>query len=176
MSDKKIIDLLLKLKELAERGEGGEKKNAERMLQLLMQKNGITWDDLQSEEKTEHKIYLNDDQVQFFYQVAASVLGDVDIYVIKGDRSKAKPRFITCTSAEFIEIESKFEFYWAKLQEDIKTFTSAFVYKNRLYKKPTESDNDREITDEERARLFKVSVMMQGLDRHQFHKQLNPSK
>ena len=40
------LDLLLKLKALAERGTGGEKENAEKSLQRLMKKYGFTDADL----------------------------------------------------------------------------------------------------------------------------------
>ncbi|MBQ3317950.1 MAG: hypothetical protein IJG69_08445 [Spirochaetales bacterium] len=42
-------ELLMKLKALAERGESGERENAERMLASLMDKYGITEEQLDAE-------------------------------------------------------------------------------------------------------------------------------
>lgn len=46
-------DLLRKLKALAEKGVGGEKINAQKKLEALMQKNGITEDELDEETAIE---------------------------------------------------------------------------------------------------------------------------
>jgi hypothetical protein len=177
MNDK-IIDLLKKLKELADRGVDGEKQTAERMLQQMMKKHGITWEELNGDERTDHEFFASKDQKQFLHQVAASVLGRITVQRLVKDRKYKKSIFIKCTDAEFIEINAKFNFYWQAYQRDLDTFYHAFIQKNRLFKKPEESDYDNqpEITPKERARLMKLSLMMEGLDRHQFHKQLKPAE
>lgn len=43
----KYIELAKKLKELADRGTGGEKVNAEQQLTRLMEKHGITLEDIE---------------------------------------------------------------------------------------------------------------------------------
>lgn len=49
--DEKTIQRIKKLQALAERGVGGEKDTAEKMLQKMLKKNGIrSLDELQSEE------------------------------------------------------------------------------------------------------------------------------
>ncbi len=49
--DEKTIQRIKKLQALAERGVGGEKDTAERMLQKMLKRNGIkSLDELQSEE------------------------------------------------------------------------------------------------------------------------------
>ena len=50
----RLIDKLMKTKALAERGVGGERENAERILTAMLQKYGISLDDLESEEETTH--------------------------------------------------------------------------------------------------------------------------
>lgn len=50
----KIIELAKKLKALADRGEGGEKVNAENKLQQLIKKYGITTEEIEGEQQHDY--------------------------------------------------------------------------------------------------------------------------
>lgn len=58
----------------------------------------------------------------------------------------------------------------------MKIFYKAFIQKNHLYSKSTgeneDVDNDKDLTPEEMAELFRMAQIMGGLDRHSFHKRL----
>ena len=111
--DEKTIQRIKKLQTLAERGVGGEKDTAEKMLQKMLEKSGIrSLDELQSEEyeytlfsyngKHERKLL-----VQCIYKVMTAA-GDRRYYRSKGKRQKLG---IYCTKAQKLEIEMEFMFY-----------------------------------------------------------------
>lgn len=175
MAENKIINLLKKLSELAKRGVGGEQENAERMLHDLCKKHGISLDDIEGEKVSEYEFHVPKEQSKFFCQVVSSVLGnDIDVMYATVDRKKVVQRkYVKCSDAEYVEIQAKWEFYWKKYNDDLEIFYAAFVQKNKLYiKKLDDDDDDTEPTLEERQRLFRMRQMMDGLDRHSFHKQI----
>lgn len=174
----KIIELLKKLKALAEGGVGGEKNNAEKMLTSMMKKHGITMDMLQDNIRRRKIFKITKIQRKVFMQVASSVLGKRTSFW-HNPKSKAvnKEYEIEVTEIEFLEIKAKFDFYWKAYEEELSIFTSAFIHKNKLFPKPSDEDEDeeeeRELSREEKQRILKISQMMQGMESRSFLKQLN---
>lgn len=167
-----IIELGKKLAELAKQGHGGEKTNAETMLRKLMEKHNITIEDIEGDEKKIRWFKPTKSQKQFFLQVVSSVLGKgVPKY---GNRVVKSEIGMYLTDAEYIEIKSKFEFYWKRYLEDVEILYEAFVQKNRLYSKSTDNEPkpETELTADELKRLKKVIGTMDALDTHSFHKQI----
>ena len=71
---------------------------------------------------------------------------------------------VTCTPAQYIEIEADFEFYKAAWEEELAIFYSAFISKNDIFPPPelaSPSDDD----EIDLVRLEKVRAMMSGIDR-----------
>jgi hypothetical protein len=166
----KILDLAKKLYALSERGIGGEKENAANMLNNLMEKHSISLDDIIGEIKKKHFFIVKLEQRKFFFQVVASVIGNIESYFeLEGKKTKLG---LMLTDADFIEISAKFEFYWKSYEKDMKIFYSAFIQKNSLYRKKDESKEPIEdyIPTEEDFRMFE---MMKGIDKHIFQKRLN---
>lgn len=170
MGDNKILALAKKLHELAKRGIDGEKQNALDMLEKMMQKHGITWDMLDVNNRKEREFKIHKDQHKFLVQIIHSVAGSVDIYGFASDKKRTTKRVVVdITDMEFIEVTAKFEFYWAKYKEDMELFYSAFIQKNKLFRKQTEEDEEKDLpplTAEEKAKLYRMRQMMDGLDRH----------
>lgn len=172
----KILTLARKLKALAEKGVDGEKTTAIKTLEAFMAKHEIKPEDLDDDIRKRRQFKVTNNQYKFFKQIIASVCGSN--YIIKYDPRKKysvyKPYWVDLTDVEFVEISAKFEFYWKAWEKDLELFYSAYIQKNKLYRKPSEDDDreEKELTPEERARLYKIMNMMEGLDRHQFHKQL----
>lgn len=111
--DEKTMQRMRKLQALAERGVGVEKNAAEKMLQKMMEKNGIrSLDELQS-EKYEYVLFPYNGKYekkllkQCIYNVLTAT-GDRTYYRIKGKRQKLG---IYCTEAQKIEIQMKFDLY-----------------------------------------------------------------
>lgn len=167
----KVNDLLKKLKALAEQGEGGEATNAKKMLAELMQKHGITEDMISDDIKRDHIVKLSKEEKDFFVQVVASVVGKNFEW---WTTNKKNAFILQVTSAEFMEIKSKFDFFYAAYQRDLKIFYNAFVQKNKLYRlpDPDEQPKDKELTEEDRKALW----LAQNMERHQFKKTIDSPK
>lgn len=181
----KVLKLAQKLKALSDQGVGGEKDNATRMLIALCEKHGIPLSDITDDEPIQRfEIWKERDpsmEWKFFVQIAASVLGD-DFMIgryrhnyKKGQKYAGLRRcFIECTASQFLEIQAKHEFFWAHWQKEVKMFYQAFVQTNKLYTKadPNKESEERDLTPEELEELYRISQLMQGIDRKIFNKQL----
>jgi len=162
-------DLLRKLKALAEGGVGGEKINAEALLQKLLKKYDIDPDSLNDDALNfvEFKYKKGLYQSELLLQVILSVIPTVH-------RKNAKYRSyikVEVTRSEEIEIHAKYDFYSKKLKEDLDIFASAFYHRNGLfYQGKSESKNKSEPMDHEK--IQKIVKMMNGLDQHQYRVQI----
>lgn len=169
MSNK--IELLKKIKALADGGVGGEKTNAEKKLREMMNKLGLTEEDLE-EEKIVTRIFETGNlkvNKNLFGQIAASVIEDVKIY---GSTVSKKIRLIDCTVAQQVEIEAKFAFYKTRYKHDLETFYLAFIQRNRLWPKYSKDQEQKEMTPKEEAKWVKAQMMSEGLDKHHYRKQI----
>lgn len=166
-------ELLKKIKALAEQGVGGEKENAQRTLKKLMEKYGITDDDLDDE-----KVQFFDIKMPKFYnssalasQVMYSIVGVPTADNRKGLYRRGKSFSIKCTTAEFLEFQAKFKFYCHYFKEELKIFYQAFVQANRIFpdkKNEEESTIERDLTTADRKALFLAA----NLEKHEFRKQI----
>ncbi len=80
MDKDKALELARKLNELAKRGEGGEKINAESMLKKIMEKHGFTIDDIEKKPKSFIRLrYDNSFRNQFRQEVNQAIDWETDI-------------------------------------------------------------------------------------------------
>jgi len=169
------IELLRKVKALADRGVGGEKETAQATLERLLSKHGLTKADLEEDQKEWCFFSYSQD-------VERDLLGQI-IYMVTGSapcgcvgahtNRKRKKLSVEATTAERIEIEANFEFFKGALADELEVFMSAFSHKNHLFPPPSKDKT----TDEERresnlSRSLKISAMMDGMDRHTLLKAL----
>jgi len=70
----KILDRAKKLKELADRGVGGEMANAKDMLKKYMDKHKITMEDISSHNYSSDNTYSKMDDKQFLKEILVDVL------------------------------------------------------------------------------------------------------
>ena len=141
------IELLNKIKALADNGVGGEKQNATKLLADLMQKYNIDENELQTEvlHNFEFKfsgVYAK----ELAHQVLYSIIGNLDnskgffIAVTYGGKKK---NIVRCTNAEFIEFQAKYKFYKYHFLKDLDIFYDAFVEKNDIYPRGHRHTDDR---------------------------------
>lgn len=171
----KVLSLARKVKELADRGVDGERESADGMLKKLMAKHNLTLEMIVGDEIKKYEFFILPDDKKFFIQILASVLGQTSYSYLRSDRKKKKSLFIKCTPSEAVEIQGKFEFYLAKWKEELELFYSAFVQKQKIYTKPSNSGGDEKqkpLTPEEKAKLYKMANYMEGMNRHHYVKQL----
>jgi hypothetical protein len=168
MSNK--IDLAKKLQALAERGEGGEKMNAQKMLEDFIKKNGITEEDLGSIERTPHTFKVPADLHRLFFQIVYQVQ-DVSQFTYHLKDGNARRVIIECSEAEAINIKIMFRWYSEQWEKEKELFFKAFICKNNLYSsKPGRSEN--ELSPEELDEVMRIREMVGVVKNQKHHKRL----
>lgn len=130
------LKLAKKIKALADRGVGGEKINAEQMLNALMQKHDISMEQLEEGATDWHEYKIKPTDRLFFMSVVVSVLRNK----IKNYKQYKLKFWIESTDAEYLEIEAKFDFFLKVYEKDICIFRRAWFIKNELYNPDAELD------------------------------------
>lgn len=154
--------LLKKIRALAERGVGGEADNAEEILRRLMEKYGVSEDELDEEERRRHDFeYHGKEQEKLLRQVVYKVTGGYAYNLVyRASGRKVKTRLgADCTAAEKVEIESLFDFYTRLWERERDAFLSAFIQKHRIF---TIRD-DIEPQEVSREELLKMQALMLGM-------------
>lgn len=154
--------LLKKIRALAERGVGGEADNAEEILRRLMEKYGVSEDELDEVERRRHDFeYHGKEQETLLRQVVYKVTGGYAynlVYRASGRRVKTRLG-ADCTAAEKVEIEFLFDFYTRLWERERAAFLSAFIQKHRIF--PIRDDIEpQEVSREE---LLKMQALMLGM-------------
>ena len=76
----KHIELAKKLKALADKGIGGEKVNAEKMLNDLLKKHNITIEDVEGEKTENYFFKVKPEDSNLFIQIVKRVRYDLKVY------------------------------------------------------------------------------------------------
>jgi hypothetical protein len=160
-----IVEKLKKIKELAERGIGGEKETAMRMYHDLMEKYSI--DESRILEDKEELFWFNyktELEEELLTQIFYKVTGRLSYKFYGGRYSRRKERGCECTELEAVEIKMLFNFYLEELKKELKAFMLAFMSENKIY--PDENtryhdkvEGKKDLTDEEK-RLYKKAAFM----------------
>ena len=154
--------LLKKIRALAERGVGGEADNAEEILRRLMEKYGVSEDELDEEERRRHDFeYHGKEQEKLLRQVVFKVTGGYAynlVYNATGRKVKTKLG-ADCTAAEKVEIEFLFDFYTRLWERERAAFLSAFIQKHRIFA----IRDDIEPQKLSREELLKMQALMLGM-------------
>jgi len=185
MKREDIINKILKVKALADRGTEGEKKNAERMLNDLMQKYGISDEEIDVEKQD---IYIIDTEnpmfLQLFVQIYHMNYGR-DREILDGSKMKKNLKkqwaaygfgdpngdiLIRCTRAEFIEVKMLFELYKEDLKKQYDTFLYAYFMKNNLL--VARNDNDAPDTNDDIEKAIKAMQMSAAIEKKEIYKMI----
>ena len=182
MSDKPDSDkmeLLRKVRALADSGIGGEKVNAEALLERLMRKYEIEECDIVDGIVKDHQFTFgkkSNFSKRLIEQIVYSVVGNIDEdkgtyrYLFK-NRNRI---CIRCTDSEFLEIATMYDFYNSCLSEDLELLYSAFVQSNMIYppddliKKKQGTDDKKTLSDEDK----KVLKLAYSLEAHHYRKRI----
>ena len=172
------IELLQKIQALAERGVGGESVSAEKKLKQLMQKYGVSDDEL-ADEKTilQDYRYYSKEEKQLIAQIACKVVNvRGGIFYSRLDREtnrKMTVLAVEATKAQHIEIEFLFDFYKKEWEKERELFFRAFISKNELHSNLPPDDKTERLTEEQR---HKLNMMMFGIEKSNPIKRLEESK
>jgi len=172
----KNIELAKKLKALADKGIGGEKSNAEAMLNNLMKKHNITIEEIEGEKLMDFLVKIEKSDYRFLLQIIKHVNYDIKCYgefpkkTIKQYSLKGN-YMITCTASEYIEIEAKHNFYKRLYEEEVSVFSTAFFKANNLLI-DNPNREDREMTLKDYENWKRINDMSEKIKVGQFNKQL----
>jgi len=176
----KHIELARKLKALADKGTGGEKINAEVMLNALMEKHGITIEEIEGEKIEDYFFNIEKHRQPLWHQIvkhtnySIKCYGElpkesIDKYLLAGNW------MISCTASEYIEIEAKCDFYQRLYDEETNIFYGAFLRANDLLVKNPNKE-EKEMTLEEYEKWKRVNDMAGNITIGQFRKQISQPK
>lgn len=170
--DVKLKDRLLRLVELSRRGIGGEKENAQVILDRLLKANNISMAEFDFEigETPERRQFTFSGVMGhgLLVQVAAMVLDAQGGSLSYGKRAKNTLVFL-CTRSQEVEIKVAYSIFRKDLNEHLDDMFHAFIYKNRIFP-PTPPAAPKESKHTERDQ--RIREMMRAVDRSQITKQL----
>lgn len=166
----KLDDLLRKLKALADQGVGGEKTNAQHMLQKLMARHGISSEALEEAQVKKHRIEVSEKyQVGVLSQCILKVMGkNYPIYEVGSSDGKQYTSW-ECTLAQFIEVKAYYDFYYPLWEQEVKAFYFAFVQKHQILPFNASQMSSSEMDP---AEVKKMMDMQRGMDDKNFQKQI----
>lgn len=182
MNRNELLDKIRKLQALAERGIDGERISAEKRLAEIMDKYGITWEEIDNEEK---RFIWYSAKGKDWKMLITQLLGINKIHfaiIESTNRSKrAKiiryhypPRreenvLIECTYSKFIELTTAYEIFQRSFDEHYESFVYAFLDKNHLL---AEGDADYDPTPEDVKRYERSRMMIRGIEKAEINKQI----
>jgi hypothetical protein len=161
--EEKTKQRIKKLQALAERGVGGEKDTAEKMLQKLLKKNGISTLAELEEDKVEYFLfsYNGKHEIKLLKQCMYKVLGHSDHTTYFRSRGTRQKIGIYCTKAQKIEIELEFEFYRNVFYEELNNFMSAFIQAQEIF--PSDAPLDSKAIEEYSEEEIRQMQISQGI-------------
>lgn len=175
MNEKQIL-LAKKLKALADRGIGGEKLNAQNMLDAHLKKHGIAYEDIEAEAL--HDFYYNVDGIfsKLLHQIACRVRYGIRVFGIpKKDVKKHKLPgnfIIECTTAEYIEIDLMYDIYKKLYESELDVFYTAFLAANDLLARPPVTKSYEDLSPEDQEKQDRAAKMAQAVKTATIRKQL----
>ena len=163
-----IYSTLKKIKALADvTNFEAEKESALELLQRLMDKHGITEQDLNDDAVARYEFhYRNDRESHLLQQIFCKVLnsGNLSIYsYIRGGKKLGRRVGLDCTATQSIEIKFLFDFYRRLYAKEEKAFYHAFIQKHRLFRE-TVSDEEMSGDPLSPEEYEKMLNMMNGMD------------
>lgn len=139
----RIKEKLRKLLELARQGVGGEKDNAQSILDKLLTKHGLTLDDLDPDvapvESCEFR-FGDKWEYDLLIQVIYLVLQTQTIFY-REERRNSKKFCIKATKARKLEIDLAYNLYREALKKEQQRLFVAFIHKNRIFGPGADKDD-----------------------------------
>lgn len=159
--DEKVQAKLRKLLALAERGVGGEKETAQRMLEKMLARHGLTMDSLVEDQRSLvwFKFACKNER-RLGRQLAAKVLDSRDSAVYGLYASKDRPRQfgVKLSPAEAVEFELLYDVLRKALAAHLETAYQAFVQANGIFPSSSSDDPLPALSDEDFAIIAMASV------------------
>lgn len=164
-SDEKTLSFLRKIKELSEKGVGGEKINATELLGKMLKKYNLSLDDLEGEDQKEIILtFHNEDEEKLLSQVIFKVFGSEEamagkIFKYRYGRGSRSQKIVRCTQGEATQIILLYNFYKAIWEREKEKFLRAFIHKNEIFG-TTSKESDQELSLEEQLELIRMMSIL----------------
>ncbi len=170
--DKKLVKRLQKLHALAVQGVGGEKENADTLLQKLLKKHNLTVNDIMADEEKERRYCY---KTAFDKQLIAQIA-----YIFKDDvfvSSKHKEISVCVNDYEHVQILEMIDFHLQNFRAErkviLKSLLTGYIQKHKLF--PTDrGGNDSvssfKMSSKEIEQMLKMKNMISD---NFFQKKLN---
>jgi len=177
----KQIQILKKIKALADKGIGGEAVNAQKLFDKLLKKHGLSKSDIESEETKDYFFKVKSWDERLLSQIAKCVNCDIKVYDVTFEVKKhrlAGNILITCTAAEYIEIDQMFDVYSKLLKSEMELFYKAFLKANNLLVTPPKEKlrTINDLTAEEFEEWLRTTQIASTIKREVVRKQLPAAK
>lgn len=166
-------EVLKNLLELSKRGVGGEKVNAEALLNKLLTKYGMTLEDIETSDEIKNRDFYFDDyyESRILNQLYYSMYPDRNSYTYNYKRTKKNRHtlILELTDAEFIEFTYAYDVYKESWKKQLELFYIAFIQSNHMFpKEPPKDMNIDTIQDKYSYEdQLRMSMMAEGIERAQ---------
>lgn len=165
-----LLERLKKIEALAIGGSAGERANAQRLLDTLCAKYGITLEQIADQKKSWHTFSVRgESERELFRSVLVHVMQTRQIRHMKS----AKGYECELTLAQAIDVRDCWMHFRAAWREQLSDFFAAFIHKNRIFGPP--SDDDAEPDAETKARAKRIFDLMHGMESQPWEKRLRLS-
>lgn len=147
----------------------GEKQNARKLFNVLLQKNNLTENDLLSEEKELYSFkYANEFEKRLIVQIVVKVTnrGIKNYYtgdIRTGRRSKIKLWF-EMTKLQSREAATLYAYYKKALAAELNKMFRAFIQANDIFPESADNDDRPELSHEELQELLKMFQLSQTIN------------
>lgn len=184
------LEKIKKLRELALRGEGGEAENARIKLKSILERNGMTEEDIENEETKGYTYTITKSEFLIFLQCVATVLGkrsklpvfqglNKDTYIVKFTKVQQidfrnfwywhKRQFEIEHKKLNEPLKKKMATLRKKQKKDNEALISAYICKHQIYPEtpPADTGTGGKMSNSELNNIFKK---IDSLDKVSFHK------
>lgn len=166
---------ILKLNELALRGEEGEAINARKAMVRLCSTLGVNLEDIlnESEQKKEYVFNVGCDHLlkELFFMCSEKILGDGEIWY----KEKNSHISLELTPSQYAELFTYFDFHKENFKKELKATRKrlllAYLLKHNIYVS-NDDGTDKELSSEERRNAWKTLQMVDGLENVSYLKSL----
>lgn len=164
MDNKK--ELLKKIYNLSLKGVGGEREQAQAILDKLLKKYELSLDDIDDEDTAyDYELkYHGEEQLRILHQTIYKVLNSTDeiysIYYTSSGRLCRNRMVVHCTAIQKVEIEFLFDFYKRIWEKDKEMLMKAFIQKHEIFGSLKEFEKPKELPE---AEISKICNLMKGI-------------
>lgn len=173
MANERTLNKLRRIYELAIKGVGGEKSNAQAMLEKLLLKHGMSLDELTNSEEQVYEYYFpyrTDFERILILQIVAKVQDNHKISAWRYGRKKHV--HVELTPSEFFEVDMLYGLYKRAWEAELEVTITAFLSVNNIFPESENPDPNKKsdpMSDEEIEALL---AKMKGMRPVPVHKQL----